>query len=82
MSTAGHAQVRMVEESESYDALPTVSSDLTEGSGETTTLDISGLDDSKKYRIVFMALGGYFDDQQGGVTRLATTVDVTSVTAT
>lgn len=82
MSTAGHAQVRMVEESESYDALPTISSDLTEGSGETTTLDISGLDDSKKYRIVFMALGGYFDDQQGGVTRLATTVDVTSVTAT
>ncbi len=82
MSKAGHAQVRVVEEAEAYSASPAAASDLTEGSAATTTLNISGLDDTKKYRIVFTASGGYFDDQQGGISKLSTTVDVTSVTAT
>ena len=81
MSHTGRAQVRVVEEAEAYSGSPAAASDLTEGTGKTTTLDISGLDASKKYRIVFMASGGFYDDQQGGVSRLSTTVDVTSVTA-
>ena len=53
------------------------------GTGKTTTLDISGLDNTKKDRIVFIASGGYYDSfTPGGVETLATTVDVTSVTAT
>ena len=82
LSTAGRAQVRVVEESGTYASSPAAAPDRKEGNAATTTLDISGLDSAKKYRIVFMASGNYFDDQQGTVSTLTTTVDVTSVTAT
>jgi len=73
MSHAGHAQVRVVEAGTAYSGTAAAATDLVEGSGKTTALDVSALDASKTYRVVLYASGGVADEG-GGV--IVDTLDV------
>ena len=75
------AQVRVVEETKTHSSTPDLEENLEAGVDvKTTVLDVSGLDSSKKYRVVLYASGYYFDDQQGGITAIEATVNVSRVT--
>lgn len=84
LSKAGHAQIRLVREADAfYTSDPVLEVDLTEGTGQTTVVDLSNIDKTVKYKIVFFARGAYYNDYSpGGIDSFTTTVDVTNVTLT
>ena len=62
LAHTGHAMLCAVAEDQDVTALlytAAASVELAEGESRTTSLDISGLDSSKRYRIVLLAFGGY-----------------------